>query len=411
MAGLQAIAQQTGSNKFTPQTAAQQLVASTGEDSLNSFGAGHSHTVISGYGEAQYQRDNNLGTGTADLKRAVLFIGHQFNGRIAFFSELEVEDAKVAGGGLAGEVSMEQAYLKFALNPRQYITAGLILPRIGIVNENHLPINFNGVERPMVEQVVIPSTWRELGIAFYGQTSALPLTYSIALMNGLNSAGLQHGSGLREARAEGQNAGANALAINAAVQYFTGNWKFQVSGYFGGTTQMARKSADTLQLESGMFGSPVILAEADAQYANNGITFKALACNVSIPEAAAISRAFDNNAPSQMFGAYAELGYNLFEKVKNERLQGKTLNLFARYETMDLNAKIPTDGITDGTLQQSHIVAGLGYQPIPNVVIKADIRLLNTGDYNPALVLNPNPNAAPYQKSNSFINVGIGYSF
>jgi hypothetical protein len=78
---------------------------------------------------------------------------------------------------------------------------------------------------------------------------------------------------------------------------------------------------------------------------------------------------------------------------------------------MDLNAKIPTDGITDGTLQQSHIVAGLGYQPIPNVVIKADIRLLNTGDYNPALVLNPNPNAAPYQKSNSFINVGIGYSF
>ena len=113
------------------QTPAQQLIANTGEDSLNSFGANHARTVISGYGEAQYQRDMNNKTSVADLKRAVLFVGHQFSGRIAFFSELEVENAKVEGGGATGEVSMEQAYLKFALNPRQYIVAGLFLPRIG----------------------------------------------------------------------------------------------------------------------------------------------------------------------------------------------------------------------------------------------------------------------------------------
>src|ERR1700744_4586789 len=168
------------------QTPAQQLVAGTGEDSLNSYGIGHSKTVISGYGEASLQHDFNQETSTANLERAVLFVGHQFNGRIAFFSELEVENAKVAGGSPSGEVGMEQAYLKFSLNPRQYIVAGLFLPRIGIVNENHLPVNFNGVERPLVETMIIPSTWREIGIGFYGQAATVPFTYCVAVVNGLN---------------------------------------------------------------------------------------------------------------------------------------------------------------------------------------------------------------------------------
>ncbi len=393
------------------QTPAQQLIASTGEDSLNSYGAGHSRTVISGYGEVHYQRDFNNKTAEASLKRAVLFVGHQFTGKIAFFSELEVEDAKVEGSGVAGEVSMEQAYLKFSLNPRQYITAGLILPRIGIVNENHLPINFNGVERPIVEQVVIPSTWREIGVGFYGQSTALPFTYSAAILNGLNNANFEHGTGFKGAMSEGQNAGANSLAFTAALQYFAGNWKFQLSGYVGGTTTLRPGAADSLQLESGFFGSPMYLGEADVQYNNNGITFKALGTTVSLPQAASINRAFDHNVASSMYGAYAELGYNLLQTAKSTRWQSKQLNVFARYETLDLNAKLPQYGITDGTLKQSHLIAGLGFFPIPHVVVKADVRLLNTGDQNPALILNPNPNGVAYKTNNTFLNICLGYSF
>jgi len=393
------------------QTPAQQLIASTGEDSLNSFGAKHSHTVISGYGEAQYQRDMNNNTAVADLKRAVLFVGHQFTGKIAFFSELEVENAKVEGGGATGEVSMEQAYLKFALNPRQYIVAGLFLPRLGLVNENHLPINFNGVERPLVETMVIPSTWREMGVGFYGQTTALPLTYSVAIVNGLNNAGFEHGSGFEGGRAEGQFAGANNLAVTAAVQYFAGNWKFRVSGYMSGTTPLSPRSADSLQLESGMFGTPLYLAEADVQYSKNGFSLKALGTNVSLPKAQSINRAYDNNTPSQLYGAYAEVGYNLLQHVKSTKPNNKQLVVFARYEALDLNAAIPTNGVTDGTLKQTHLIAGLGYFPIPNVVIKADVRLMHTGDQNPDLLLNPNPNAMAYKPNNTFINLGIGHSF
>ena len=393
------------------QTPAQQLIASTGEDSLNSYGSGHARTVISGYGEVHFQRDVNAQQSVADLKRAVLFVGHQFTGKIAFFSELEVEDAKVEGGGVTGEVAMEQAYLKFSLNPRQYIIAGLILPRIGLVNENHLPINFNGVERPLVEQMVIPSTWREIGIGFYGQTTALPFTYSVALMNGLNNQNFEHGTGIEGARAEGQNANANSLAVTAAVQYFAGNWKFQASGYMGGTTPLRPRAADSLQLESGAFGSPLFLVEADAQYSHNGFSFKALGCNISIPKAESISRAYDNNVPSQIYGGYAELAYNLLQTAKSTKWQSKTLNVFARYEVMDLNAKIPTTSVNDETLKQTHLVAGLGFFPIPHVVVKADVRLMHTGTQNTALILNPNPNAQPYNQNNTFLNLCIGYSF
>lgn len=392
-------------------TAAQQLIFSTGEDSLNSYGAGHARTVISGYGEAQYQNDKNAQKGTANLKRAVLFIGHQFTGRIAFFSELEVENAKVAAGGPTGEVSMEQAYMKFSLNPRQYILAGLVLPRIGIVNENHLPINFNGVERPMVEQVIIPSTWRELGVGFYGQTSSMPLTYCVVLSNGLNNANFSHGSGITGGRAEGQMASANNLAVNAALQYFAGNWKIQLAGYAGGTTGLGPRAADSLQLESGAFGSPLYLGEADVQYSNKGISFKALGTYISIPDARSINRAFDNNTPSSMYGAYAELAYNVLMLSHNDKWSNKQLNVFARYENLDMNASIPVNGLHDGTLQQSHLIAGLGYFPIPHVVIKADVRLVNTGNENPALLVNPSPNRIPYKTNNTLINIGLGYSF
>src|ERR1044072_2787487 len=131
-------------------TNAQNLVL-TNEDSLNA-GTAKNKTVISGYGDAFYQRDFNLAQSRASLERVVLFIGHRFNEKISLFTEMELENALVmssgesdegAGGG--GEISMEQAYLKFNLNARQYIVAGLFIPRIGILNENHLPVNFNGV--------------------------------------------------------------------------------------------------------------------------------------------------------------------------------------------------------------------------------------------------------------------------
>jgi hypothetical protein len=53
--------------------------------------------VISGYGSAFYQRDFNQHLSTLTTERAVLFVGHQFSQKISFFSEPEIENAKVTG--------------------------------------------------------------------------------------------------------------------------------------------------------------------------------------------------------------------------------------------------------------------------------------------------------------------------
>src|ERR1700759_582679 len=145
-------------------------------------------------------------------------------------SALVEEVTKVSGGEDGGEVAIEQAYLKFNLDANHYITAGLFLPTIGILNENHLPNTFNGNERNYVETFILPSTWRELGVGFYGNLSNMPLNYSIAVVNGLSSAMFEHGDGIREGRFEGRNATGNNLAVTAAVQYFPGDFKFQLSG-------------------------------------------------------------------------------------------------------------------------------------------------------------------------------------
>jgi hypothetical protein len=388
---------------------AQQPVATTSEDSLNR-NLSKSSTTIGGYGNAFYQRNSNLGTSRMDLERGVLFFGHKFNNQISFFSELEIEDAKVAGGQNGGEVSFEQAYLKFNLNANQYIVAGLFIPRIGILNENHLPNTFNGNERNYVETFIIPATWRELGVSLYGSLNNLPINYTLGIMNGLSSAAFVHGTGLIDGRFEGRNATANNLALTASLQYYIGDLKAQVSGYYGGTIGVSKRKADSLGLNSGTFAVPVALGEADLQYAHNGFSAKALGTIVSIKDAESINRAYANNTPETEYGAYAEVGYDLlYSLIHHKHLQ--QLILFVRDEKLDMNAKIPSNGVIDGTLDQNYVVTGLTYLPIRNIALKADVRISHTGEQNPNLIINPNPATIPYQQNNHLINLGMAFSF
>ncbi|MGZ3871602.1 MAG: hypothetical protein ACXVJD_01725 [Mucilaginibacter sp.] len=380
----------------------------TSEDSLNN-NLSKSATTIGGYGNAFYQRNNNLGTSKLNLERFVLFTGHKFNDKISVFSELEVEDAKVTGGESGGEVAIEQAYLKFNLSANQYIVAGLFLPRIGILNENHLPNTFNGNERNYVETFILPSTWRELGVGLYGNLNSLPLNYSVGLVNGLSSDMFDHGTGIRDGRFEGRNASGNNLAVTASLQYYQGDFKAQVSGYYGGTVGVSKRKADSLGLNSGIFGTSVAIGEADVQYAHGGFSLRALGAIVSIPDAAKINSAYANNTPKTEYGAYLELAYDLLYNIQKAHEQ--QFIVFVRDEKFDINASLPSNGITDGTLDQNHVVAGFTFLPMRNVAIKADVRIIHTGAQNPELIINPNPVALPYQANNNLVNLGMAFSF
>jgi hypothetical protein len=281
-----------------------------------------------------------------------------------------------------------------------YVTAGLFLPRIGILNENHLPNTFNGNERTQVERYVIPSTWRELGIGFYTRLNALPVNLSFAVVNGLNSSSFEHGTLIRDGRYEGREASANNLAVTGAVQYSKNDLTVQVSAYAGGTVGLSADSAEAHHLKGGPFGTPVIITEADIQYRKSGISFKLLGVLVNIPNAHSINNAYDNNTPDSAYGMYGEVGYDLLYK-KTETTK-KSLVIFGRYELFDLNASVPINTVADPALKQSHIIAGINYLPIQQIAIKADIRISSTDDL---------PGVPDYDNSNSFINLGAGFSF
>ena len=373
-------------------------------------------TVLSGYGEAKYGLDTKRSSSEARLTRVVLFVGHKFNSKISLFTEMELEDAFVAGAGSdeaggkgLGAIAMEQAFIKFNINPSTYLIAGLFIPRIGFINENHLPSTFNGVDRPYLEQQVIPAVWRELGVGLYGQVRNIPgLNYSVSLTNGLNSQAFSSSGGIGGGTQLGQATEGTNLGVSAALLYYFRNFRIQASGYIGGSTAMERRVADSLLLDHGAFGNPVSLGEVNVVYSRGPIEARAIGTVVHVNNAFAINRAFANNTPEQLYGAYGELAYDLlYSRYRGD----KSLAIFGRYEWMDLSAKIPSNGIDNAANRKQYIIGGLTYRPVRGVSVKADYVRRITGEFNPALIVTPFPQQVPYYKDNGFVNLGIGYNF
>ena len=125
-----------------------------------------------GYGEVYYMNPvHDRERAQADLARAVFGIGYSFDSRTEFNSEYEVEHA-VSSASDPGEFEVEQFYVDRQLNDAVTVRGGLFLMPFGLLNEHHEPTNFYGVQRNFVETLIIPSTWREGGLNFHGDTQS-----------------------------------------------------------------------------------------------------------------------------------------------------------------------------------------------------------------------------------------------
>ena len=170
---------------------------------------------IGGYGEAIYQdivsdHGDSEAKSNADLERMVLYVGYKFTDRILMNSEIEFEHASSGEGAeQKGEVSAEFLNLDFFINPLANIRTGLVLMPMGMINRIHEPLFYFGNHRPVVDQLIIPTTWREMGVGLFGAITP-SLTYTAYVVNGLDAKGFQS-DGIRE----GTGGGSMALA-----QYF-----------------------------------------------------------------------------------------------------------------------------------------------------------------------------------------------
>lgn len=352
------------------------------------------NTSIGGYGVLRYQNNRRTGDANATLERFVLFAGHRFSSRLSLVSEVEFEDAKVAGGEAGGEVAVEQAFIQYDLSSRNYLVAGLFVPRIGILNEHHLPTEYNGNERPAVESEIIPATWRELGVGIFGSIASFPVEYSAALLTGLNSKSFSEEKGIRNGRTEGFSEAANSLALTGSLRWDIHPFTLQASGYYGGTLSLPSSDRDSLGLPQGLFAAPLFLGEVDVQFTSGPWEAKALLCATDLRDADRLSSAFGHSMARRSFGAFGEAGFDVGSLIGME--SGSRCVVFARYERLDMNDLMPPGtGRAPETLQQ-HVVTGISFFPDPGVVIKADLRF---SDY---------PRA---DKSETVVNLGIGFAF
>jgi hypothetical protein len=153
-----------------------------GTSPLMSFAQG---VKLWGYGEIYYTDPlHDRKRAQADLARAVFGIGYAFDSRTEFNSEYEVEHA-VASASDPGEFEVEQFYVDRQFNDAVAVRGGLFLMPFGMLNEHHEPTNFYGVQRNFVETLIIPSTWREGGFNFHGDTHA-GFGWNVGLTTGID---------------------------------------------------------------------------------------------------------------------------------------------------------------------------------------------------------------------------------
>jgi hypothetical protein len=338
---------------------------------------------IGGYGEVRLRSHFNQGDNDNDdifdALRAVLYVGYKFNENWVINSEVEFEHGGSGGGG---SVSTEFLTVDYLHRDEVNARVGLLLIPMGFVNEIHEPTFFYGAERPEVERVILPSTWRENGAGVFG-TVGERVHYRAYVVNGFKGEDFSSG-GLRGGRQKGSRAISNDFAFVARVDVdVTDGLLFGGSFYTGQTGQEQKViSANAGGAEVLLPDSRLNLYEIHAQYKAYGMSLRALWTQSFLNEAGKLSRDTDRalNAAiaSRMQGWYVEAAYDVLPLIWPETKA--SLEPYFRFEKYDTQDRVQngTLGYTpDRSKDIDLYVAGLQFKPIPQVVFKVDYRRFN----------------------------------
>lgn len=332
-------------------------------------------TSVGAYGEMLY----NDQTGSAsskelDIQRFVVFLSHEFNANLRFFSELEIEHSLIEGGDSPGAVELEQAYLEWDYARDHSVLAGMYLAPIGILNETHEPNTFYGVERNLVESRIIPTTYRVNGIKFAGQLgNGSGFSYDLGVHEGLF---FESGNGgdltLRSSRQSGARAEMDSPAYSGRLRY-TGIPGLELGLALQYQTDMTQDGSIRGNIgRSGLidgFGNPVadisgLLSEAHVIYNSGAWGLRALYAEWNLDsniETVANADLTNNGlGRDRQYGFYVEPSYRFNEKI----------GAFLRYERTDERAGSDNGAAKDSTSNRS--LVGFNYWLTDNAVLKLD---------------------------------------
>jgi len=343
---------------------------------------------IGGYGGVHYNQPvatEIRQNGKMDVHRFIMLLGYSFSNNTQFISEIEFEHVK--------EVYIEQAFLQHKVNNFINFRAGLMLTPMGITNEYHEPSLFRGVERPLIDNYIAPTTWREIGTGFMGYILPASLKYQAYLMNGFlgyNGSPQLSGNGLRSGRQKGAESIFSAPNFAGKVEYFgirglnvgasvyAGNTQSTLYNGVNKNDQAALATADSSVVGLTMLGF-------DARYSLKGLQLKGQYYYAEISNTEQYNRftakadGTPNDLGSSLTGFYIEAAYNVFRSLPNVSSE---LTPFIRYEKWNTQNTVEQGFTLNPAYDKKAIVTGLEWEMARGALLKADMQFVKSATQN-----------------------------
>ena len=347
-----------------------------------------SAVTVGAYGEVLYNQPEG-DNGELDVQRLVLLFGYRFNDKTQFVTEVEFEHVE--------EVFIEQAFVNYNVGANVSLRGGLMLVPMGIVNEFHEPTTFNGTERPAIDNAIVPTTWREIGIGVNGRFNDISLGYQAYIFNGFKSTemdgegginGFLRGSnGLRGGRQKAIQSTIDSPTLSTKLDYYgIPGLRLGFSTYFGQTqAEDDIEEIDGTNIGISMFGF-------DARYAYQRFTARGQFIYASLSDTEDYNNLTGRDLGSALQGWYAEGAFNLLPHGRAQKLFA-----FVRYEKFDTHADTAGALEDNEAYDRTDVTTGLTYHIAPGVVIKGDYQFRS--------------NALDGSDVNDRLNFGIGVWF
>lgn len=397
---------------------------------------------IGGYGEVALTRNfysdnvyryrnpgsyaNDPGHGRFDVPHAVIYLSYDFGKGWTMSSEIEFEHGGSGGavekeweeGGeweqeteKGGEVELEQFWIQKSFAPWANIRIGHMVVPVGLTNAHHEPLNYFTVYRPEGEGTILPSTWHDTGIGFWGRLG--DFRYELQVLAGLDAMLFNRDNWIQSgAGTPFEFKVANKYGFAARFDNYTvPGLRIGLSGYYG------RSFHNTFPHDMESDGQVNKNVKGDVYIGAVDFTFDRFNWIVRgnfdygyLSDAARITSIKNNSGGGSSpvkrsdvgknaVAAGIEAGYNIFSQINKLDRSGQKLYVFGRYEYY--NSYIPDASQAKANYTTKNRYAfGVNYCPLPQVVVKAE--------YSKRYFNKTTTDGVPYNDEPS-VSIGVAY--
>ncbi|MBR5060910.1 MAG: hypothetical protein IKX24_02065 [Prevotella sp.] len=349
---------------------------------------------VSRYSQPEQHKDDPS-HGKFDIPHGVIYLGYDFGKGWSFGTEIEFEHG---GTGIAyekedeeggeweqetekgGEVELEQFWIQKSFSRSANIRIGHIVVPVGLNNAHHEPLSFFTVYRPEGENTIMPSTWHQTGVSFFGRAG--DFRYETQLIAGLNADNFTNTGWIRKGHKSPMEYDvANKYGVSARVDnYSIPGLRIGVSGYYGHSIGNSYpRNANGVDAE---YKGQIAIGAIDFTYNGHHWIVRGQADYGYLSDADQLKYVYNRLNSKSPFkhsafvskNAYAvgiEAGYDVFSQIERLRADHQKMYVFGRYEAYNPYAS-NTKGTAYDYTAVKRMAVGVNYQPIPQVVVKAE---------------------------------------